>query len=95
MKDLKELRAQLDQLDRELVRLFEGRMELSRQVAAVKLQKKLPVLDQGRERDVLDSRADMALDPCWKGEIRELYQKIMELSRREQARMLREADKDA
>ncbi len=91
MKDLKETRMALDRVDREIVRLFEERMSLARDVAAYKMAHGLPVLDAGREQQVLESRAAMLTDPHWTEGVRTLYETIMALSRAEQERLLQEA----
>lgn len=88
MKTLEECRAALDAADRQIVRLFEERMMIAREVAAYKTAHGLPVLDQNREKAVLDSRAGMLQDPYWAGSVRELYETIMALSRAEQEKLL-------
>lgn len=88
MRELTELRAELDRIDEELVRLFVRRMSVSRQVAACKLEKGLPVLDASRERQVLDSRAAMAGDPDLEEPVRSLFREIMSLSRDAQTRWM-------
>ena len=88
MKSLEECRAALDAVDRDIVRLFEKRMIIARDVAAYKIAHDLPVLDQSREAVVLDSRAGMAADPYWAGSVRALYEGIMALSRAEQQKLL-------
>ena len=54
MKDLETLRTEIDEIDRELVRLFEARMNVVLNVAAYKLENGLPILNAGREQQVLD-----------------------------------------
>ena len=93
MRSLEECRAALDAADRQIVRLFEERMMISREVAAYKLAHDLPVLDRSREEAVLDSRAGMLADPYWAPSVRELYECIMALSRAEQERLL-QAEKE-
>ena len=95
MKELHELRQELDQLDREMVTLFERRMAVSRQVALYKHAHGLPVLDQGREEQVLASRAAMLSDPSLAPALRTLYEAVMALSREEQETCLREVRGDA
>lgn len=90
MKELQELRQELDQLDREMVVLFERRMALSRQVAQYKLKRGLPVLDASREAQVLDSRAAMLSDASLAPALRKLFETVMALSRDEQEAFLRE-----
>ena len=91
MKELSEIRLELDAVDRELIALFEKRMGLSREVAAYKLAKGLPVLDASREAQVLDSRAALA-SPALRDAVRGLMTEIMALSRAEQERLIKEAE---
>ena len=65
MRSLEECRQALDTVDRDIVRLFEQRMMIARDVAAYKIAHDLPVLDSSREARVLDSRAAMAENPHW------------------------------
>lgn len=95
MQDLQETRKALDAVDREIVRLFEMRMALAGDVAAYKLAHGLPVLDASREEQVLDSRCGMLGDARLAPAVRELFVKIMALSRAEQERLLKEAKDNA
>lgn len=95
MKELQELRGELDQLDRQIVALFERRMALARQVAAYKLERGLPVLDAAREAQVIASREAMLEDPALAPDVRALFEGIMALSRRAQENIIREARGDA
>ena len=94
MRSLEESRAAIDAVDREIVRLFEQRMLIARDVAAYKIEKGLPVLDRSREEAVLDSRAGMTADPYWAQSVRALYEQIMALSRAEQEKLLKAAGKE-
>ena len=55
MEDLQELRKQIDQIDQEMVRLFEARMDVCRQVAEYKIANGKKVLDRSRELEKLDT----------------------------------------
>ncbi len=92
MKDLQETRQELDAVDREIVRLFERRMNISREVAAYKIAHGMQVLDRSREEQVLDSRGRMLDDPYWAPAVHALYERIMALSRAEQQKLVEEAD---
>lgn len=91
MKSLTECREALDAVDREIVRLFEMRMEIACDVARYKAAHQLPVLDRSREAQVLDSRAAMVKDPHWAQSVRRLYENVMAISRAEQERLLNAA----
>lgn len=88
MRDLTELRQELDALDQELVALFEKRMTISREVAAAKMQLGKPVLDASREAQVLQSRCAMLQDASLAEATEALYRQIMALSRQEQEKLL-------
>ena len=51
--ELKELREQINDIDREMLDLFLRRMEVAENVAEYKRQNGLPVLDAERERELL------------------------------------------
>lgn len=91
MKELQDIRRELDAVDTDIVRLFEKRMELSREVAAYKLAHEMPVLDDSREKAVLLSRTAMLKDSCWTESLHELFTCILALSRAEQERCQKEA----
>ena len=57
MQDLTQLRQQIDQIDAQIVRLFEQRMDVVRGVTAYKLAHGLEVLQQSREAQVLQRAA--------------------------------------
>ena len=88
--DLKECRAKIDEIDKEIVRLYEERMEVSEQVADYKLSKGINVLDKNRESAKLDAvRALTHNDFNAKG-IEELYNHIMSISRKRQYGIMEE-----
>jgi chorismate mutase/catechol 2,3-dioxygenase-like lactoylglutathione lyase family enzyme len=60
--DLASLRDQIDQLDREFVRVVAARLALCEQVAAVKEDSDTPVIQPDRVRDVVTSRRQLAID---------------------------------
>ena len=95
MRELTELRQELDRLDRELVALFERRMDVSREVARYKIAHGLPVLDRSREDQVIASRTAMLNDADLAPSLRALYDTILSLSRQEQEKCFREVHGDA
>ena len=90
MRELENVRAELDAVDRELVRLFEKRMLLCREVAAYKIAHGMQVLDRSREEQVLASRAAMLENPAWAPDVRTLWEQLMASSRAEQEKCIRE-----
>lgn len=94
MKDLKELRTEIDQIDRQLVELFKERMEVARGVAEYKIANGMPVLDPERERQVLEAKAAMVDEPEMKADVNKLFETIMSMSRAHQRAIMREREPD-
>ena len=89
MDELKTLRNEIDIIDREMVELFRRRMDVTRRVGEYKAAAGIPVLDQAREREVLQNKGELAGEELRPAVIT-LYQTIMALSRRQQRDMLGE-----
>jgi len=85
--DLKDYRVKIDEIDAQLVKLFRERMDVTADIAKYKLEKGLPVLDGGRERQKLSEIASQLPE-----ELREygvnLYSLMFELSRANQNRLI-------
>lgn len=89
MDELKELRREIDAVDRQMVELFRRRMDVTRRVGEYKAAHGLPVLDQERERAVLTEKGELAGEELRPAVIK-LYQTIMALSRRQQRDLMGE-----
>ena len=88
MKDLSQLRQEIDIIDRRLVALFEQRMAVTRQVGEYKLAQGLPVLDRSREEQVLAGKVAMLTDSSLAADVTDLFEAIMAISRRQQQKLL-------
>ena len=80
-------RNKIDQLDRELVRLLETRMELVTEIAEIKNKAGIPVLDEGREVLVLEKVTSYVTEPAYQESIRQVYQEILTSSKQHQAKV--------
>ena len=78
---LDQIRKEIDQIDQELVALMERRMVCVSEVVAYKKAKGLPVLDQGREREVLEKVGSLVTDEQYRATIQAQFQDMMKLSR--------------
>ncbi len=88
--ELTELREQIDEIDAQIVELYEKRMEVSRQVAEYKLGTGKKVFDRQREAEKL-SRVKALTHNEWNGRgVQELFEQIMSMSRKLQYRLLSE-----
>ena len=88
MLDLQEIRKEIDSVDRELVKLFEKRMELTTNVAKYKIETGKKVLDPEREQQKLNAIADMVSNEMNKHGINEIFTQIMATSRKYQYMLL-------
>lgn len=79
-----ELRKEIDQIDRQLVQLFEKRMKVSTEIAEYKLRNNVPVLDAQREKMVINKNISYLNDRTLDTYISEFSKHLMELSRRRQ-----------
>ena len=87
--ELQELRSKIDEIDAQLTKLFEARMDVAAEIGAWKRENHMPVLDTARERDKLnaiaaESREDMQTYTQM------LYSMIFELSRSHQSDLIRQ-----
>ena len=64
MKDLSELRIEIDEIDRKMVALFEERLSLADQVAEYKIAAGRPVLDRKREQEKLAALSQIGRASC-------------------------------
>ena len=77
---LPQLRAQIDEIDREMIALFCRRMELAAEVARYKSENNLPIYVPAREQEILSQITNLT-NPSFSEETRQLYIKPFELSR--------------
>lgn len=82
--DLKDYRNKIDKIDDEIVRLFLERMEISKEVADVKIANDMPVLDRDRELSKLEELKKKAKEKFEERGIEELFEQIMAMSRKYQ-----------
>jgi chorismate mutase/prephenate dehydratase len=88
MTDLKDLRNEIDVIDRQMVELFEKRMDICQQVAEYKIETGKKVFDRGREEAKLEVLKGMTHNDFNEHGVEELFQQIMAMSRKLQYQML-------
>ena len=90
MKDLLELREEIDKVDKQIVALFEERMQISEDVAKYKIANGKKVFDKDRERSKFETLKGLADNDFNRHGIEELFQQIMSMSRKLQYQLLTE-----
>ncbi len=88
--DLKEYRQQIDEIDAQIVDLYEKRMEVSKGIARYKIENGMKVLDRSREREKLTKVRSMTHDEFHAMAAEELFEQIMSVSRKLQYQLLSE-----
>lgn len=87
-EDLSIPREKIDQLDRDIVRLLESRMDLVQQVAQIKKVKGIPVFDNSREETVLAKIAELVENKEYEKTIVDTFADIMGRSKEYQRKLL-------
>lgn len=81
MEYLKELRDQIDSIDKEMVQLFEKRMEVVLNVAVYKMENNLPILNISREEEVIDKNTIHLKNRELEDYFKKFYINLMDLSK--------------
>ena len=90
MRELGDIRQEINAVDEQLGKLFERRMALAEDVALYKQAHDLPVLDKEREARVLESRTNAfpGRDQEFIRSVRVFYQTLMDLSKEAQVKRI-------
>ena len=88
--DLQELRQNIDLIDKQIVELYEKRMDISKKVAAYKIENGKKILDSEREKEKINKVREMTHNEFNRHGIAELFEQIMAMSRKLQYQLLTE-----
>lgn len=78
---LSKQRAEIDRIDRELVKLLEARMTVVTEVAEVKAREGIEILDETREAAVIEKVKGYVSQEKYRESIGVLYQEMMDISK--------------
>ena len=87
--NLDDLRKDIDKVDKELIKLFEKRMDVATKIAEYKKKNDMNVLDAQRQRQKLADICEQTEDDDMKRYLRTLYSVIFELSCSKQNKLLK------
>lgn len=88
--DLLDLRDKIDVIDKQIVELYENRMELCRQVAEYKIETGKKVFDRVREEEKIRKVKSFTSNDFNSRAVEELFEQIMSVSRKLQYQLLAE-----
>ena len=92
--DLDLIRKEIDQTDKEILRLFEKRMDLCGSVARSKIESGKAVVDLKREKEMLERLSSMASSDFNAVGTRELFRMLISISKKRQYQLLVENGKN-
>ncbi len=81
MNELEQCRKEIDEIDKELINLFERRMDVAIRVANYKKENDLPIYDEERESKVIKKNVDNLKNKNYDLLARRFFLSIMEFSR--------------
>ena len=80
MRDIKTIRKEIDNIDKEIAKLFEMRMKLVKDVIEYKISNNLPILDSSRENEVINKNLDF-VDDEYKKYYQEFIKNMLNISK--------------
>ncbi len=89
--DLSELRVEIDSVDRQMVELFEKRMDIASRIADYKIANGKKVFDRDREIQKIKAVKELAHSDFNKVGVEELFSQLMSVSRKLQYQKLQDA----
>lgn len=95
MDTLESLRNQIDEIDKQLTELFEKRMETVIKVAEYKKKNNIPILNKGREEEVIEKNIQYLKNKGFKKEETEFIKTVMDISRKAQAKEIFEYNEES
>ena len=92
MLDLQQCRDRIDQIDREITRLFEERMNVVIDVANYKKENNLPIFHKDREDEVIKKNVGYLENKEYAKSTKNLFESLMEISREFQSEKIEKAE---
>ncbi|MHB8841922.1 MAG: chorismate mutase [Candidatus Aquicultor sp.] len=77
MRQIEELRKQIDDIDREIVQKLNARAELALKIRVFKAQSNLPLYDPGREENIFQKITSANNGPLYDDDLRGIYETIL------------------
>ena len=90
MNELENLRERIDTIDKEMIALFEKRMDVVADIAAYKIKNNLPVLNQNREDIVVSKVKAIVKNKDYTDSAIDFIKDIMEISKKFQQKLISE-----
>ncbi len=92
MRELKEIRKDIDIVDEQIIELFKQRMNYQGEVAYLKKDTDKPILDRAREKAKIARALAILDEPKYERPLQELFHQLMSLGRRYQYSIIKPVD---
>lgn len=83
-------RQEIDEIDAQIADLFERRFSIVRDIINYKIENRLPILDTGREKEIIDRNSSRVNNEDIRSYFRRVYTFMIDMSREYQDDVLRE-----
>ena len=90
MKDLNNIREEIDLLDKDLIEIFKKRMDLVKYVINYKIDNDLDIFDSSREKYILEKNRKILNNKEYEKYLDEFFISLMKISKDMQNKILRE-----
>ena len=90
MNELENMRERIDTIDKELIALFEERMNVVNDIAEYKIKNNLPILNQNREDIVISKVKAIVKNNDYTDSAIDFIKDIMEISKKFQQKLISE-----
>ena len=88
MTELEQYREEIDEIDQELTRLVELRLNTVLKVSRYKKQHNLSVLDASREKAIIKKNVSHLNDPQFEPQVLQFFQSLMSITKETQTSLL-------
>ena len=88
MNELENLRERIDTIDKEMIALFEKRMDVVNDIAEYKIKNNLPILNQNREDIVISKVKSIVKNKEYTDSAIDFIKDIMEISKKFQQKII-------
>ncbi|BCZ48826.1 chorismate mutase [Clostridium gelidum] len=92
MAGIDDYRSRIDEIDKEITKLFEERMDTVINIANYKKDRNLPIFNRDREDEVIEKNVGYLKNDDYSEETRKFFISLMEVSRELQSRKMLEAE---
>ena len=89
MENLEKYRKNIDEIDKNILELFEKRMVEVKKVIEFKMENNLEILNKNREKEVIESKMKLLKNKEIEEEVEEFFIDLMKVSKKYQEKILK------